>query len=44
MPQPLSPFHEQAEDFGAFVIRERTRDAERDRRDDKVERPSENTD
>jgi hypothetical protein len=44
MPQAISPFHEQAEDFGTFVVRERAREAQRDRRDDKIERPSENTD
>jgi hypothetical protein len=44
MPHAISPFHDQAEDFGTFVVRERTRDARRDHRDDQVERPSENTD
>jgi hypothetical protein len=44
MPQPLTPFHQQAEDVGSFVISDRARDADRDRRDDRIERPSENTD
>jgi len=43
-PNPLAPFHQQAEDVGAFVIRDRARDAERQPREDKVQGPSENAD
>jgi hypothetical protein len=44
MAQPNTPFHQQAEDFGAFVVRERAREAERSRREEPVEGPSENAD
>jgi hypothetical protein len=47
-PNPLAPFHQQAEDVGTFVIRDRARDAEHqpreDTREDKVQGPSENAD
>jgi hypothetical protein len=43
-PETLAPFHQQAEEVGAFVIRDRARDAERQPREVKVEGPSENTD
>ena len=44
MPETLAPFHQQAEDVGTFVIEDRSRDAERVKRDEIPEGPSENTD
>jgi len=44
MSDAIAPFHQQAEDFGAFVIRDRARDAARRARDEEAEGPSENAD
>ena len=44
MPANIAPFHQQAEDVGAFLRAARARDAERDDRRDRPAGPSENTD
>jgi hypothetical protein len=40
----LIPFHQQAEDVGAFLIEDRARDAEQDLADAPEDGPSENVD
>ncbi|MGO9750175.1 MAG: hypothetical protein ACLP8S_09375 [Solirubrobacteraceae bacterium] len=44
MPATLTPFHEYAEDIGEFLAEDRAREAERNRRQESAEGPSENTD
>ncbi len=44
MPADPTPFHQYAEEIGRFLAEERARDAERERRQDPPEGPSENTD
>jgi hypothetical protein len=44
MPQAPTPFHQQAEEIGSFLRRERAREAELDQRPGRVQGPSENTD
>jgi len=44
MPGIPTPFHQQAEDIGRFLVEDRARDARRNHRDDVPQGPSENTD
>jgi hypothetical protein len=44
MPANIAPFHEQAEEFGKFVLEARAREAERSERRECPTGPSENTD
>ncbi len=44
MSETLIPFHEHAEEIGTFLHDDRARDAERQRRERKIDGPSENID
>jgi hypothetical protein len=44
MLETLTPFHQQAEEVGKFLVDERARDAERRRHEHRVDGPSENID
>ena len=44
MSETLTPFHLQAEELGAFLRDDRSRDAKRRRDEHKTDGPSENTD
>jgi hypothetical protein len=44
MSETLTPFHQQAEELGAFLLDDRARDAERRRDENEAEGPSENID
>ena len=44
MPETLAPFHQQAEELGAFLLEDRARDAERQPNEPEIEGPSENAD
>ncbi|HYB29500.1 MAG TPA: hypothetical protein VEF89_23015 [Solirubrobacteraceae bacterium] len=40
----LTPFHQQAEEVGTFLLEDRARDAERRRKEKEADGPSENID